>query len=313
MIVSICESREMNSMSGSKRLGYNIANLARAFSEKQGEIASVLGIAPSYLSEIVNGRKKPDRILLEKIAKHFGMSPESLMNDDFSSIKQVINLENICNNAMKLFPLFASSQSLSDIHFANAYSCQKKLYEAEEQNVFRSKAENEILFDAVVDNYTKVDEDGIIYEEYVANTVSFMFYTLIAGRAVETLVDYIYKEEEYPLILSKLLEEKPIIKKQVDSIVYGDELKDDEVFQKMINDPDLERILNESYKELKATSEKKWSDLVDYYIALQYILGAKNNAFSKEQNHDFGIDLMLKLASIDNDYAKKYIALMQIV
>lgn len=300
-------------MSGSKRLGYNIANLARAFSEKQGEIASALGIAPSYLSEIVNGRKKPDRILLEKLAKYFGMSPESLMNDDYSSLKQTINLGNICYNTMKLFPLFASSQSLSDIHFANAYSCQKKLYEAEEQNVFRSKAENEILFDAVVDNYSEVDEDGIIYEEYVANIVSFMFYTLIAGRAVETLAHYLYKEEEYPLILAKLLEEKPIIKKHIDSIVYGDELKDEEVFQNMINDPDLERILNESYKELKASSVKKWSDLADYYIALQYIFGVKDNAFSMEQNHDFGIDLILKLARIGNDYALKYIALMQLV
>ena len=39
-------------------------------------------------------------------------------------------------------------------------------------------------------------------------------------------------------------------------------------------------------------------DLIDYYIALEYILGAVDNVFSIEQNHDFGVDLIFKYASI---------------
>ena len=80
----------------------------------------------------------------------------------------------------------------------------------------------------------------------------------------------------------------------------------------MIKDLDMDKSLNECFKELKATADKKWSDLVDYYIALQYIFGAVDNVFSLEQNHDFGVDLMLKLTSIGNDYAATYLSSMLI-
>ena len=299
-------------MGSNKRLGYNISNLARAFNEKQGKVALAVGMSPSYMSEIVNGQKTPDRIQLEKIAKYFGMSPEALMNDDFSTMGQVMDLNGIRENTLKMLPLFASSKSLSDPHFAKAYSCQKKLYEAEEQAILLPREEAESLLDAVADNYSEVDEDSIIPEECVANFLSFMFYILIAGRATEIIANYKFKKEEFPVMLEKTLEENPIIKKRIDSIVYGDELTSEEPFQDMIKDLDMDKSLNECFKELKATADKKWSDLVDYYIALQYIFGAVDNVFSLEQNHDFGVDLMLKLTSIGNDYASTYLSSMLI-
>ena len=49
---------------------------------------------------------------------------------------------------------------------------------------------------------------------------------------------------------------------------------------------------------------------LDYYIALEYIFGAVDNVFSMEQNHDFGVDLMLKYAAIGNTYALSYVSSM---
>ena len=82
-------------MKVNKKLGYNILGLLRAFNETQGNLALTLGISTSYLSEIVNGKKEPERSMIEKLARHFGMSPESLLYDDYSCINQITDFEEV--------------------------------------------------------------------------------------------------------------------------------------------------------------------------------------------------------------------------
>ena len=68
------------------------------------------------------------------------------------------------------------------------------------------------------------------------------------------------------------------------------------------------RLRNKIFEGLRETDE--WNDLIDYYIALEYIFGAVDNVFSMEQNHDFGVDLMLKYAAIGNTFALSYVSSM---
>lgn len=46
---------------------------------KQGELATILEISPSYLSEIENGKKKPSLELIEKYAKVFNTKPSAIL------------------------------------------------------------------------------------------------------------------------------------------------------------------------------------------------------------------------------------------
>lgn len=294
-------------MKGSKKLGYNLLGLLRAFNETQGHLALTLGISTSYLSEIVNGKKEPERAQLEKIAKHFGMSPESLMNDDFASIRQITDFEKYTPTLAKLFPLFASEASLNNKDFSEALAAQKKLYKAEEDGIPLPESEADSLFNTVFDRYSEV-EDEVIGEEVAANTLSFIFYMLVCGRVTEMLARYKNHEESYPILMSKLLESKPKSKERIDEILESDRPIEDNAFKNMVNDPEFDEAINEIFEGLRETDE--WNDLIDYYIALEYIFGAVDNVFSMEQNHDFGVDLMLKYATIGNTFASSYVSSM---
>ncbi|MBR1710468.1 MAG: helix-turn-helix transcriptional regulator [Clostridia bacterium] len=294
-------------MKGSKRLGYNLLGLLRAFNETQGNLALTLGISTSYLSEIVNGKKEPERPQLEKLAKHFGMSPESLLNDDFASIRQITDFGKFTPTLAKLFPLFASEASLSNPDFSEALAAQKKLYKAEEDGIPLSESEADNLFNTVFDRYSEI-EDELIGEEVAANTLSFIFYMLVCGRATEMLARYKNHEESYPILMSKFLENKPKTKERIDEILESDKPIEDNAFKNMVNDPEFDEAINEIFEGLRETDE--WNDLIDYYIALEYIFGAVDNVFSMEQNHDFGVDLMLKYAAIGNTFALSYVSSM---
>ena len=83
--------------------------------------------------------------------------------------------------------------------------------------------------------------------------------------------------------------------RNIDEILESDKPIEDNAFKNMVNDPEFDEAINEIFEGLRETDE--WNDLIDYYIALEYIFGAVDNVFSMEQNHDFGVDLMLKYAT----------------
>ncbi len=88
--------------------------------------------------------------------------------------------------------------------------------------------------------------------------------------------------------------------RNIDEILESDKPIEDNAFKNMVNDPEFDEAINEIFEGLRETDE--WNDLIDYYIALEYIFGAVDNVFSMEQNHDFGVDLMLKYAAIGNTF-----------
>ena len=108
--------------------------------------------------------------------------------------------------------------------------------------------------------------------------------------------------------MSKFLENKPKTKERIDEILESDKPIEDNAFKNMVNDPEFDEAINEIFEGLRETDE--WNDLIDYYIALEYIFGAVDNVFSMEQNHDFGVDLMLKYAAIGNTFALSYVSSM---
>lgn len=68
---------------------------------------------------------------------------------------------------------------------------------------------------------------------------------------------------------------------------------------------DTGELLCESIKSLK--SDKNWSDLGDYYLALCYTNGLIDTSLSVEMNVTMGIQLMIAYAQLDNKYAKMFL------
>ena len=68
---------------------------------------------------------------------------------------------------------------------------------------------------------------------------------------------------------------------------------------------DIDELLCESIKSLK--SDKNWSDLGDYYLAMRYTSGLVDTALSAEMNMTIGIQLMIAYAQLDNKYAKTFL------
>ena len=67
----------------------------------------------------------------------------------------------------------------------------------------------------------------------------------------------------------------------------------------------FDELLCGSIKSLK--SDKNWSDLGDYYLALRYTNGLVDTALSPEMNVTIGLQLMIAYEQLDNKYAKIFL------
>ena len=114
---------------------------------------------------------------------------------------------------------------------------------------------------------------------------------------------------------SQLFDEKEMLKLQnkflsnkIDMIELSREIKNvspevEGKKQGFISDTD--ELLCESIKNLK--SQKNWSDLGDYYLALRYTNRLVDTDLSAEMNVTMGIQLMIAYAQLDNKYAKTFL------
>lgn len=69
---------------------------------KAKELAELLEISPSYLSEIENGKKSPSYVLLEKYAEVFDVKLSTLIifTEDYNTNKPTSNAQNSVRKAL---------------------------------------------------------------------------------------------------------------------------------------------------------------------------------------------------------------------
>ena len=68
---------------------------------------------------------------------------------------------------------------------------------------------------------------------------------------------------------------------------------------------DFEEAITEVMKELKHTTD--FSDLVDYYMALRYLMGCVTNELTDEMNRSIGREMMWAFWEMGNKYAGQYL------
>ena len=287
------------------KVGRNIMCLANAINETVTSIALKLEISSGHMSDIKYSKKNPKRQTLEKFAKYFGVSVESLMNDDFTELNLLVDPARFARNIYTLLPLQVSSEALKNPGFAKAYAAQKRCYDAEKDlKPIRDREEQKKLCEDMM-TYFDLGESEDVSKAAIINGISFYFYYLLCLKSVEIISRYYYHFEHYPAMIEKMKENNSDFKGMIESI-ENDDLPDGTPFQDVIHDDEFEETINEFLVDLKTVEGER--DLAEYYLCLLYVFSAVNNCFSAEQNNEFGTEIMFRFAEMGNKYANDFVS-----
>lgn len=286
------------------RLGWNIKCLREAFGETLDDLKNAIGAnSTGPISYYESGKQVPSRETLLKIAKHYRVTVNDLLNNDFSFLN-LINLSGLMemNAALDSFvmdtllPRVTSEDAMKCTTFAVAYKLHYYLtLLLRTRQSFDGK-----LTEHCLSFYKSADAEGI--PEATANLLWWMF---IEGITILGITPQVvrWKHEGHP----STIDFSDYIKKHY---LWKADDSDDEVFHE-IEDAKIEYIkeIEPEYihliKKLKQTPE--YSDLADYFAALRYLLGLVDCDLTHEMKVIVGSEMIATLAKLDNKYASNVI------
>lgn len=286
------------------KLGVNIKSLRKAFGETQSDLLFAIGMegsSPSTISQYETGERVPERDTLIKIAKHYRITEDELINIDFSQIKNISKL--IVNDKTKnkeaidaYFPLVVNSSALENSFFEQAFRIHLELYD---EIVVGKELEIDKL-DKCLDLYEKAEKAQIL--EASANIIwwhmliSFMF-AFVTPELVENL--YVFKKNKIIMKEAMKYGFLPSFEEE-----QTQETKEYDESRKEFNKETSIKILAKIYV-LKHS--KEYSQLGDYYLALRHKFGLTTSSTSFEMESSIGDTMMYDFALMDNPYAKKFL------
>ena len=282
------------------RLGWNIKCLREAFGETLDDLKNAIGAnSTGPISYYESGKQVPSRETLLKIAKHYRVTANDLLNNDFSFLNQ-INLSSLTemdaaldNFVMDtLLPRVVSEDATKSPTFAVAYKLHYYLtLLLRNRQSFDGK-----LTEHCLSFYKSADAEGI--PEASANLLWWMFMEGITILGITPQVVR-WKNEGHP----STIDSSDYIKKHY---LWKVEDSDDEIFREIEDakveyikeiDPEYIRLL----KKLKQTPD--YSDLADYYTALRYLLGLVDSNLTHEMKVVVGSEMIAALSKLENKYA----------
>jgi transcriptional regulator with XRE-family HTH domain len=278
-------------MKDNNLLGRNIQRLRVIHGDTLENLGDAIGFSKSTIKGYENGSRKPDPDTVKTIANHYGKTVDELLYTDMTSLEKIdmqqISLSSTVEIFKKIMPLFYSEEAMNNASFKKGYDFSQRILSA-----FTS---GETL------KGTTITDVAELFAQATNETE--------APEAIANLVWSIF------LWWSQLFDEKEMLKLQnkflsnkIDMIELSREIKNvspevEGKKQGFISDTD--ELLCESIKNLK--SQKNWSDLGDYYLALRYTNRLVDTDLSAEMNVTMGIQLMIAYAQLDNKYAKTFL------
>lgn len=280
-----------------ERVGKNIQYLRKAYGETQEELGRVLGIEKTTVSSYETGTRFPKNDMLEAISRHFMLPVDELLNRDFSDIGYIeVDYDVISERVAVLFPLVSTEEALLNYHFKRAYEHHKKLYD----DIRLRRLDVRYIF-LCMGEYMEAGEDERSVEEAAANFISlwYLFLSSVKGGA-EMLINR----------SAELLQLTKKEKKLRDILNNEDDLKKELAdFEEELKDMSF---LIEAMDEWKTMLKKspKWSELADYFLAIQYWVGAVDNGLDFALNRRIGFEMVKALFSVENKYAEQFMLCM---
>lgn len=283
----------------------NIKILCNLFWNSTDMLVTKLNLSPADVNDIFSD-KPISRDLLDRISKLFPISAEAIESIDLSYLdKNNMKLTAITDNLSLVFPICSSDKAMENPDFAKAYKTHKKILTLWEKNRLSDRKKLSKLMDSLT-YYDDISIESSPIEACV-NYLSFIFLILFYTKGIELLTHYMNCREQSPAVFDIIMQLRPDIKEEIDKL-KNEDFEEEKPFQDLIKDPEYEEELNKVLKLLKKS--KKWTDLADYYVALQFVLSAIDNHFTPEQNKEFGFILMSKYKELGNIYAANFLSIL---
>lgn len=272
-------------------LGRNIQRLREIHGDTLENLGDAIGFAKSTIKGYENGSRKPDPDTVKTIASYYGKTVDELMNTDMTSLEKIdvqqISLSSSVETFKKIMPIFSSEGAMNNASFKKGYDLSQRILSAFESG--------ETLRGTIITDVTEFFAQATSETESpeaIANLVWSIF----------VWWSNIFDAKDMLTLQNKLLS------KRIDMIELSREIKNlspevESRRKEFISD--IDELLCESIKSLK--SDKNWSDLGDYYLAMRYTSGLVDTALSAEMNMTIGIQLMIAYAQLDNKYAKTFL------
>lgn len=270
-------------------IGKNIKALRTFYGETLEELQLAIDLeSKSTISNYENDPSKiPERDILIKIAEHYNITVDELINDDLSNennikAKDVMNLIGY-KSFSELLPFLYTKDAYKNIHFNNACEILKQFNKNNSKNEIIEMIKKASL------EYYKALNEGII--EAKINLISLLIYyvAIIRGDMFESIID----------LLNNRISLNDFIKK---SLVDSDIKKKDNAVDNSIIDF-IEQLI------LDLRKDKEYEELSDYFNALKYLFGAVSNDNNIGMNKKIGSEMMMNLGNVGNKYAINYFKL----
>lgn len=288
-----------------KRLGSNIRYLRKAHGETQEELAFALGyigkngdlLSKNAVSNYENGIREPEEAILSAIARHFMVTVEELIHQVFSSIEKLtIDNTTFFRRIDEVFPIITSAAAMRNESFRKAYNAHIEIYDELKKCSF----DNIDKLDICIEGYLEAEEDKNAKVESAGNFLSLTFLLTLMIKDIPSII------ANPPAILIQIAKKDSNAQKIIDDADPSFE-KDSKELLEMFDDEEFQEKLDE-YKYILKMSQQ-WSDLADYYLALQYVLNLVRNELTPEFNRRVGAEMLNNLISVKNYYAARYILL----
>ncbi len=291
--------REGAVMYNLKRLGANIRYLRRAYGETQEELGYIINVEKNTISNYENGKREPDKFILTAIARHFMVTVEELIHQDFSSI-QKLTFDNTLffKKIDEIIPIISSNDAMENECFCKAYTAHYKIYEG----LKKSNFDNIDKLDICIDGYFKAENDRNAKVESACNLISMFYLLLIMFKDTPSIIS------NPPAILIQIAKKDDNTRKIIENPDSNFENECKELLE-MFEDEDFQEMLDE-YKYILKKSQN-WSELADYFLALQYVFNLVQNNLTPEFNRRVGTEMLNSLISVKNDYATRFMSLIR--
>lgn len=274
------------------RIARNIRALRKAMGETQEELGVALGVEKNTISYYETGERSVNKEILIKLSDHFMVSPDELLSYDFSKMKDIsFDYDIVWKNIDIFLPIVSTSMALINKHFKRAYNIHLRFFDE-----LKQKRMNSIdRIDSCLEEYSKAYEETSCMEA-VVNIIGIYDVLLFIIKS------FINAMNVKPAPLLKLMRNEPEKLRGIEDI---DKDALDEL-QEVVKDIDNDEMRSQlrRYKCQLKTSE--WSDILYYYIALEYLWSTVNNEYSFTVNSMIGDEMMTSLLEIENPYAIKF-------
>ena len=278
------------------RLGKNIKALRKAFGETQEELGKYLHLEKNTISSYENGTRNIDQQKLEMIAKHYSVSLEELLNSDLSfmeKIKVSVDPNLFFKKTEWVLPIIYSEKAMENKNFKIAYNLHKAIYEDFQNDKFDSVKNIDQMFNEYKIAYS--DENS----KYpaAANYIALYFLLCMVINVPENIID------PSAIVIQAAAKDKRI-KNLIDFIDF-DFMEECREAKALLLDDEILETIHEMKGELKHSQD--FSDLADYYLALEYVYGNVDNKLRIGFNQRIGLEMISCFMSVGNQYAKNFV------